>query len=321
MRRIIILILILLTIWNISSAYYYSQNYLNGNLTLSIDKGDSVRMTLSSYLYTLKTAKIIWYLDDKEVEAGIGLTEISITKPIKPVSLISVGIGLNDGRSEIINSVLYNDAVSVVYENISGYKPYWYQGRTLASEGSTIRLWAISNMYNDDGKPVPSNQMYYEWRMNGLEIPRKSGQGRNYIDIEVPLISLEELRGEVRVTNINNDQNISQEWSVPIAKTEVNLYAMKNGIYKYLSDSKYVKDNDWTLYIEPFYFNKNINPLSYSVSISGKSEELSRPYKNIKINGSYLGSIDIFADVNNPVKILQSNSKSVKLNIDTTKPL
>lgn len=316
-KKILLLIILIISWLNISFAYYYEEQFLDGNLTLKVNKNDRIDLTLDSYLYNLKSADIVWYLDDKEIGKGVGMSHVTIDKTSKAVSTVGIGIRLNDGRSEIINTTILNDGISVVWENITGYKPSWYKGRTLTSLGSKVRVWSIVNMLGNDGNNTNPANVYYEWRLNGEELPGRSGVGMVYTDIELPFVVIDnKLRGEVRVTNIYTNQYLTKKWEIPVFSPELNLYAYKDNTYKYLYNNIYINWTDWRLYIEPFFFNRPYNPLVYGLEIAGKYEKLTFPYKDIKLSGPGVNSFKINVDVNNPVKILQNDTKSININVN-----
>ena len=316
MKKILIYILFILTNifinYHLSLAYYYEEPVLNGTMILKINNSDKITITLFSSTLNLSSSKIKWYVDNKELLAGVGEKTIRINNNNKPSQNILIDVE-SGGEKYNVKTNIYNNKISFVWENLTGYIPSWYNGRTLASEGSIIRVWSLINLY-DNNKLLDKNNLYYEWSLSGTKI--LSGQNKDYVDIEIPKINLGRLDIKLKITDTNN-KTFSEMYSIPIVPTELELYYVNNdGLIWNLKENSQISEKIWTLILEPFYANTNNSP-KYSFDINNNYSVSNLPYKKITSPDNYNNSINISAAYTNSLKYIQNKIKSIKININT----
>lgn len=172
--------------------FFYFPFITNAQLPLGVDEqvsfellptvpepNEQVTLKVTSYLTDLNKAKISWYINDVLFESSLGLREISFKSgPAGSTTNIKVVMEkVEGGILEKTFSVSPAD-VDVIRQAITYIRPF-YEGKPLSSKGSDMKFIAIPNFVNNNGIKISSDQIVFNWNINGTTDTKNSGIGKN----------------------------------------------------------------------------------------------------------------------------------------------
>ncbi len=140
---------------------------------------DGFTIKLDSYLFDLDHAITSLFVNDFLQQTGKGIKEFYVaTGPVGQQQKIRIEVEY--GKNEkIIKRFTINPAnVFLIYEPIAPYKPYGYQGKSIALSDSLMRVYAFAKIVDKNGKLIPAEELIYRWYYNYEFIPSKSGYGK-----------------------------------------------------------------------------------------------------------------------------------------------
>lgn len=146
---------------------------------------ENVVVTLVSYSFDVNVAKIAWSVNGKTLLSGMG--KKSITLPVGDVGQeipLMVRADLADGSSITQRITISPQTVDLIYEGKESYVPPFYEGRSLAAEGSNVRIVALPTIA-EFGKKIPDSNLSYNWYVNDEYKAGSSGVGKS--SFQVPL--------------------------------------------------------------------------------------------------------------------------------------
>src|SRR3989344_1802002 len=141
---------------------------------------ENVTVTLSSYAANLGTVNISWLVNGKSALSGIGKSSFQVTAGAAGSEIrIIAKIFLPDG--EIDKNIIIRPAELVLlFEATDSYRPPFYKGRALPTEGSEIKVVAMPEIKIGSSLASPKT-LSYEWKKNYENSPGDSGYGRNFL--------------------------------------------------------------------------------------------------------------------------------------------
>ena len=147
-----------------------------------------VEVTLTSHTLDLTNTRILWYVDEKIVEDGVGLVSIR-TNVGTGRTTTHVIAAVMDG-SEIAaqtDAYIQPAEVDLLWESDS-FVPPLYQGKRLASPNSVVYAEAHARLTDGAGTIIPPARLTYTWRKNGAVVTGASGQGKFKASFPAPLL-------------------------------------------------------------------------------------------------------------------------------------
>ena len=140
---------------------------------------EGVEIRLSSYSVDLSRSQIIWYVNDVSKAEETGLTTFktktgALGKPITVRASVKTQSG-----SKFSRSITFVPAEVDIVWSAHTYTPPFYKGKALASSESLIRLYAIANIVDSNGKRLTPNQLTYNWEQDGIRLGKISGVGKD----------------------------------------------------------------------------------------------------------------------------------------------
>ncbi len=149
----------------------------------------SVDVYVTSYMFDIDKSTISWYLNGILLEKGLGLRGISFkTGDLGQRSVLKLVIIKQTGSvlEEVIE--IFPAEVDVIAEPIT-YTPPFYKGGSVATFQSPVKLVAVPNFIDINGRKVPDSEIVYTWNINGKVVRGKSGAGKNTYIHETDIIS------------------------------------------------------------------------------------------------------------------------------------
>ncbi len=132
---------------------------------------EEVELRLESFSTNIHTAYISWFINAKQVQAGVGMSSYSFTMgPSGSVYDIEVRI-----RTSLLNEISKRMRLSpldidLLWETTDVYTPPFYRGKALPSSESTVRVVATPHNI-----AVTPQRFVYSWKYNGATDQKASG--------------------------------------------------------------------------------------------------------------------------------------------------
>lgn len=325
MKKILTSIFIIIFLLSFSFTNAQLQPSIDGvNVVLSPEnpaEGDSVTLTLESYIIDLDSSSIVWIVNGKTVDHGNGLKKISVTAPKtgNSTTVLAV-IKSSDGKEFRKTTTIKSGSVEIVWES-GGYTPPFFKGKIPLVYQNNIKLVAIPHLSTNGSSELNPKDLIYKWKVGGKYIDGETGFGKQSIKIKTDIIPKPL---DISVEVYSRDQNESATKFISIVPTEpsVELYEMSS-LYGILLNKALIRvaslnNTEISILAIPFgfNFNTNMNPLNFFWSIN--NVEQSDLIKNrsivLKTKGDTDGVSDIGIEIRNEEEILQSASSLLRVN-------
>lgn len=270
----------------------------------------TVEVSVDSYNIDLNAASIVWMVNDKVQNQGVGLRRIDVLAPkIGKITKVTANIKSAQGGeiSKTIN--ISSGAVDIVWES-DGYAPPFYKGKLPFAYENPVRLTAIPHLAKIDGKELDPKTLVYSWKLGGKYIENGQGYGKQSVLIDAGDIP-KALEISVEVTN--REQTLHTEGSIVLTPSEPSVsFYEEDSLYgilfnKALKDEITLKNSEMKIIAIPYGFNLKNMSNSYTWMIN----DLEQPdlIKNrsiiIRTKGDIDGSSNINLDIRNENNILQ----------------
>lgn len=150
---------------------------------------ENVDVYVTSYMFDMDKSVISWYLNETLLKKDLGLRSASFkTGAIGEKSVVRLSIQKSTGSTIEKTFTVTPAEVDIVVEPIT-YTPPFYKGRSVATFESPIKLIAVPNFVDINGRAVPDSEMVYTWKVNGKVVQGKSGARKNTYIHETDIIS------------------------------------------------------------------------------------------------------------------------------------
>ncbi|MDP9249203.1 MAG: hypothetical protein M3M85_01685 [bacterium] len=185
--------------------------------------GETVTITLKSYLANLDSVSISWAVNQKTSAVGVGKKTFSIIAPDRGAEIrVSATIALPDGS--IAKEVIIRPAVmALLWQANNAYVPPFYKGKALPSIGSEVKLVAIPEIKVSSRTVNPKN-MVYAWKKDYTNDPGASGYGKNFYTYTNDYL---ENSSFVNVVASTTDQKYSSAGSLAVGTFEPQILFYK----------------------------------------------------------------------------------------------
>lgn len=240
-------------------SFVFAQTQLEAQIVMtpSIPQPNSrVVLTLESYSFNVDVANIVWTVSGKIFLSGRGEKKINLaTGGVGSQINVSVSATLADGSSMRTSTVITPGSVEILYESPESYVPPFYKGRTLPSEGATVRVTAIANI-SENGALVAKNKLSYSWYLNDELLSGASGAGKQSATIKLDYLND---ANEVKVRIVSPGGVISEKTTtiyphsvIPALYTYDELLGTN---YTLLVGRRFEASKDFSLVLEPYYLS------------------------------------------------------------------
>lgn len=144
----------------------------------------SFTVRVNAYNYDIDRARITWSVDGVIREDAANQREITLVAPALGTPMtIRTAVTEPSGATHTTTHAFTPSVVELVVEGDTR-TPHFYQGRTLPSEGSTVRLVAFPSLYTASGQLLEAETLLYTWRV-GSQVA-KSGLGATILETTMP---------------------------------------------------------------------------------------------------------------------------------------
>ncbi len=325
MKKILLLLFITIFFTPLSLTFAQYQSPIDGvTISNSPEKpgpGDTVTISVESYLIDLNSASIIWRVNGKDTEHGIGLKSIKIiAPPAGKKTTVSVIIGANNGKEVRKSVTIKSGSVELVWETKT-YSPPFFKGKNPFVYENFIKVIAVPHLSLDGVKEVNPKNLVYKWKRGGKYIEGVSTYGVQSIEIQADEIPKPL---DISVEVYTRDQNESAVASMRLEPIEPSvLFYEISPLYgilfnKALSNTLNLTASEVTLLAAPFGFNYNPknSKLSYvwSINNSEQPDLIKKQSITLRSKGDIEGSSDISIDVRSENDILERAINNIKVN-------
>ena len=219
---------------------------------------DNVSISIESYLVDLNSASIAWSVNSKLIEKGTGNKTFKV-KLGGVGSLTTVGLSIRARTGESIDKTFaFRPAEVDLLWEAQTYTPPFYKGKALFSNQGRLRVVAVPNFRDSNGKTLPANNLIYTWKQDGQVLGDLSGYGKSTLIIDGPLLP--------RLTTISVETMTPD--SQLVAEDVVSLRSLSPMILFYENNPLYgvmyhqamgynftLKGSELTLAAEPYFFS------------------------------------------------------------------
>lgn len=283
------------------------------SIDTSIDSpkpGQNVEVYVESFNFDLNSSSIVWMVNGKVQNQGVGVTKTTVTAPkIGSKMTVSAAIKSPDGR-EIQKIVTIKTGYTDIVWESSGYTPPFFQGKLPFSYQNSVKLIAMPHLSADGVNEIDPKTLVYSWKRGGKYIENGQGYGKQSV-----VIAPDDLPKtlDITVDISNRDQTEHTSGTITLEPSEPNLsFYEEDSLYgvlfnKTLSGTVPLKNTEMKVLAIPYGFNLIGKDISYAWYINGL--EQSNLFKNrsitIKTRGDTDGRSNINLEIRNLDDILQ----------------
>jgi hypothetical protein len=157
-------------------------------ITASTDNptpGQIVTITAVSYSFDINSATVIWTVDSKQVQKGIGMNAYDVKAPtLGKKTTVTVSAVTPDGVHYANSLTLGSGSVDMIIET-DGYTPPFFRGKTPLVFQNTLTVIALPHIANTKGVEYDPASLIYQWKKDdGTVIQDQSGYGKQSISIK-----------------------------------------------------------------------------------------------------------------------------------------
>jgi len=281
---------------------------------------ENVTAYISTFQFDKERAEIIWEVDGKIFERGVGKTSIDIEAPeLGGKKTITAYVTTNDDVSNSKTTVIVGNDIDFLWE-AQTYVPYWYKGKALPSIGSQIKLIAIPHLFLN-GSELSGNSLNYEWHVDYVKDTLRSGLGKDFFVFRLDGYS-DSIVG-LRVSDMGQTVYTERAFALSAeGKPEILFYRYNplEGVSsnKVLDGGIDLMTSEIGIRAEPFFFLlDNLNDLVYSWQMNGLGvlpEEGNKNILSLRSEKNQKGIANISLSIKSTANVLQKAYESVKIN-------
>jgi len=155
-------------------------------LTMSTDTprpGQEVTVVARSYSFDIHSSNLVWAVDGKVVQRGVGLTTYVVKAPALGKKLaITVSATDNNGTQVSKSITLGSGSIDLIVET-DGYVPPFFRGKVSPVYQNTVKIIAVPHLANAAGVEIDPKTLVYRWSRSGRLLEEQSGYGKQSISI------------------------------------------------------------------------------------------------------------------------------------------
>lgn len=151
--------------------------------------GRIVTIKAESFTFDIDSATIIWTVDGKQVQKGIGLLSIDVKAPALGKK-VTVGI-----TAVTANGIRYSNSTQIgsgsmdLIIETDGYTPPFFKGKIPLVFQNTVKVIAVPHLANSAGVEYDPATLVYQWKKDdGTVLQDQSGFGKQSISIKGSIV-------------------------------------------------------------------------------------------------------------------------------------
>jgi hypothetical protein len=277
--------------------------------------GTKVTVSVESFSTDLGSASILWQIDGKTLNKGVGMKSVVITAPqLGKTITVSAAIMTVEGR-EVKKSIVIKPAgVDLVWES-EGYTPPLYKGKAFFAYQNILHVTAIPHFSTAGGEADPKT-LTYKWTVNDKVVQNQSGYGKSSIAIQNDLPRPFEILVEVS-TPTGSNKAASRIQLTP-GEPSISFYE-EDPLYgvlynRAIIDQIRLGNQEISIRAVPFAFSifKNF-PLTFNWSVNNleRSDLSTNESITLRTKGDTEGTSRISLSIRNAESILQGAERAI----------
>lgn len=279
--------------------------------------GQSVTIAVKSLSVDLSHADISWYQGSTLIKQGSGVSQITVTAPENNKSfIITARIKAPNGQNSTETITVKSGEIDISWEALT-YVPPLYKGRSLYTNQSNLKIVALPNLRDKNGRIIPANDLVYKWTKDSTVLGNLSGYGKQTIT----------LKGEIVARPFTITVDVSSRDGSAKGQAYINVDTLDPEIAFYIEDplygvlynqalsNRFSITNEAKIAAEPYYFsttNRNNPNLRYIWSINRLEQtNITTPDLTLRPKEGVEGSAIISLRIDNLYEIMQSTSNEI----------
>lgn len=295
-------------------------------VTIALDDSNpkpdqEVEVSVESYNFDLTSSALVWLVNGKVQNQGIGITKTTVTSPkIGSAMDVSVRIKGSDGREVNKSITIKSGSVDIIWES-DGYYPAFFKGKLPFSHENRIKLVAIPHLAKDKTHEIDPKTLVYSWKLGGKYIDNGQGYGKQTVFVDAGEIP-KTLEISVDVSNREQTEHTVGLITLDSDSPALSFYE-QDALYgilfnKSLSGNVALLNSEMKIIAIPFGFNLKNKDVTYNWSVNGIDQEdlLKNRSIVVRTKGDTGGSSSINLDIRNQDNILQGANGGFMVNFN-----
>lgn len=282
---------------------------------------ETVQINAKSFSTDLNRAAIAWYVNEKLISSGVGITSFSVKLGAAGSSTnVTMKVTTLEGATYQKEIQFTPAEVSLLWE-AQGYVPPFYKGKAPFVRQGTVKITAVPIFKDKSGKMIDPSKLVYTWKQDYKTLGSNSGYGKQSLVISGGVIE-RPITIHVDVSSI--DEIIRGEASIDLNPQSPQIAVYEdNPLYGILYNKSVRKNYPFTgtelhLITIPYFFSNTTlatNGINYDWSINNSDYPSLKNSTEITLRrkGTDQGSSLITIRATNLAQILQSAETSVSL--------
>lgn len=280
--------------------------------------GESVEITLNSYLNNLDSILISWSANGKNSISGIGKKSFTLSAPDAGVEVRVVAtLELPSGNVEK-KILIRPNVMTLLWQAADSYVPPFYRGKALPTADSEVRVVAMPEV-KDGGKMVSPKNMTFSWKQDYENEEGTSGYGKNSFLYTNDYL---EDSNNIGVTASTIDGKYSTQANIDIGMVEPKLLFYKTDrklgtVWERALAASHAIEGEETIVAAPYFISpKELRHpfLVWTWLINGAQVSADEYRKNIlpvRTDEGVSGTSSIRLNIENREKLFQSVSREM----------
>ncbi len=281
--------------------------------------GQSVKVTAQSFTIDVRSSKLVWVINGKTIQNGIGLTALEVIAPALGNKL-TIKVTATTPEGLIASSVLELGSGSIdLITETDGYVPPSFKGKISPVYQNAVKIVAIPHLANSKGIEYDPKTLIYEWIKNERVISDQSGYGKQSITIVGDIVP-RPYDIEVIVKSRDGEAQAKNSILISTQSPFINFYE-DDPLYGVLFNKSILdtirigSQKETSLLAIPFGFNtlNKFEDLTWSWVINSNKRPELTSHRSIILRApaNTSGSTEIRLDLRNTENILQGADNQV----------
>ena len=311
--------IIFLFFFNNSFSFMIGEKIEYTMLPVSPSSFQRVHIDLKTNFFDLNSSEISFYKNNKLIQKEYGKKDFSF-KTGKIGEKIKIQIKVKKFNEETVEReiTIIPAEVFLTYQVLNPYRPFNYQGKSLALSNSALNIYSFTNFKDENGRKIPKEELIFNWYVNFEFERRYSGLGRDVFRIHRLNAHPRETDIRVKVYNKNRIIMAQRDINFSPQRTRVQFYLIEDESLPFsfrniANPSLKTNELDARIYAVPFFMNNVLRDTRIEWRVNNKriSTGRERPLEILLFNNpdNLIRESRIFLRIRNQNRILQSTER------------
>ncbi len=286
--------------------------------------GEEMEISVESYTFNLNAASIVWLVNGKTQNNGIGLKKITVVTPkVGQRTKVTANIKTAAGREVQKTITISSASVDIIWES-DGYVPPFFNGKLPFSYQNSVKLVAMPHLSKDGKTEIDPKTLVYSWKNDGKYIDNGQGYGKQSVEVDSGDIP-KPLEITVDVSNREQTEHSVGYLTLSPAAPSLSFYE-EDSLYgilfnKSLADKVQLKNSEMKILAVPFGFNFKNNQTAYTWTVNDIEQSDLEKNRSITVRtkGDSEGTSNVYLDARNDTNFLQGARGGFSINFNKKK--